>query len=310
MTHRTANRVPSLTDTLPQPAQRPLLAIMLVAITTLFFAAADTIGKEMAMKYPVPVMQAIRYLASTVLLFAFVYPKIGARLWQTQKTKQVMFRGLLLSFASLTMGHALRLIPVGEAVSILYLSPFAVMALAVPLFGEKVSPLGWFLAVLGFSGVLLVLRPGGGLDPVGVIYALVNAGIATAFHLMTRSLSKTESSIAMLFYATINGAAFFVLTSIPHLSGPVPELFDIGLMVLMGLFATLGHFFFAAAYKIAPASLVAPINYMHIVWAAVLGWLVFNHLPDRVSVFGMALIIVAGAALALNAHYVKGRTKI
>ena len=75
----------------------------------------------------------------------------------------VFLRGLCLALASLTMGLALRLMPVGETVAIVYLSPFAVMLLAIPLLGERVGPLGWTCAAVGFLGVLLIVRPGGGL---------------------------------------------------------------------------------------------------------------------------------------------------
>ncbi len=290
--------------------QRPLFGVFLVVITVLFFALSDVISKHLTMQYPVPVVLALRYLVSTALLFIFVYPKMKAKLWKTQRTKMVIFRGSILTLASLTMGFALRLMPVGETIAILYLSPFAVMALAVPLLGERASPSSWFFATLGFCGVLLILRPGSGLDPQGVLWALANAGCATAFHLVTRTLTKTESAVAMLFYVTVIGAVVFTLSAIPYFGTVEPTWLDWGLMLLLGGFATTGHFFFAAAYREAPAALIAPLNYLHLVWAGLLGWLVFGHIPDHISIIGMAIVIIAGVALALNAHFVKGRTKI
>lgn len=300
----------SLSTSPAQAEQRPLLGVFLVVITVLFFALSDVISKHLTMQYPVPVVLALRYLASTALLFIFVFPKMKSKLWKTQRTGMVIFRGAILTLASLTMGFALRLMPVGEAVTILYLSPFAVMALAVPLLGERANPMSWFLATLGFCGVLLILRPGTGLDPQGVLWALANAGCATAFHLVTRTLTKTESAMAMLFYVTIIGAAVFTLSALPYFGSVEPSLLDWGLMLLLGGFATMGHFFFAAAYREAPSTLIAPLNYLHLVWAGILGWVVFDHIPDQLSIIGMATVTLAGAALALNAHFVKGRTKV
>ena len=91
---------------------------------------------------------------------------------------------------SLLIGHALRLMPVGETISILYLFPIIVMILAIPLMGEQVSAINWGFAVLGFAGVLMVARPGGGLDTLGIAFALLTAILAAIFHLMTRVLER------------------------------------------------------------------------------------------------------------------------
>lgn len=285
---------------------RPLVGIALVAATVLFFALADVLTKHLTMLYPVPLVIAVRYLASLAILCALVWPRLGARLWQTERTALVLVRGGVLTLASLTMGLALRLMPVGETIAIMYLSPFAVMLLAIPLLGERVTWLGWALAGLGFAGVLLILRPGAGLDPVGVAFALANAGCATAFHLLTRVLSRTERAVAMLFHVTLVGAVAFSLAAIPSLSGPLPPPGDIGLMALLGVLATTGHFLFTIAYGLAPASVIAPVNYMHLVWAGLLGWLVFSHVPDPYSIAGMGLVAASGVALALRSH-ISGR---
>lgn len=281
---------------------RPLVGVALVAFTVFLFALSDVFTKHLTMIYPVPLVVAVRYTVSLVLLLAFVAPRMGRRLWAAQRIWLVLLRGAVLALASLTMGLALRVMPVGETVAIIYLSPFAVMALAVPLLGERVTPLGWFFATLGFCGVLLIVRPGGGLDPLGVVFALLNACCATAFHLLTRSLSRTESAISMLFYVTLVGAIVSTATAVPQLSGPMPSLIHFGMMALLGVLSTSGHFLFSLAYREAPASLIAPLNYLHLVWAALLGWLVFADIPSPLSMLGMALVVSAGVALAVHSH--------
>lgn len=285
-----------------QPPQRPVVGIGLAAVAVLFFALADTLTKWLTETHPVPVVMAGRYLASLALPMVFVWPRQRARLWRTERFGLVLLRGAILALASLTLGLALRVMPVAEAVAILYLSPFAVIALAVPLLGERIGPLGWFLAVLGFCGVLLVLRPGGGLDPVGVIWALLNAACATAYHLITRLLTRTETTLALLFHVTTVGAAVFTVLALPHLNGAWPGPVEGAAMLLLGLIATLGHGLFAAAYREAPAGLIAPVNYMHLVWAALLGLIVFGDWPTPVTLVGMAMIIGSGVAIALTAR--------
>lgn len=283
-------------------AARPMAGILLVVLATFAFALADTLTKHLAMLYPVPVILAFRYLVNVALLAMFLLPTFGVRLWRAQRLWLVVLRGICLAAASLTMGWALRLMPVGETVAIIYLAPFAVMLLAVPLLGERVSAVGWTGAAVGFVGVLLIARPGGSLDPLGVFFALLNAGLATAYHLLTRLLGRTESTASMLFHTAWVGAAIFCFLAAPSLKDFAPPLFDIGLMVVLGALATVGHFLFTAAYREAPASLLAPINYLHLVWAGGLGWIVFGHVPEGWSLLGMAMVAAAGAAVALNSH--------
>ncbi|NVK31845.1 MAG: DMT family transporter [Gammaproteobacteria bacterium] len=185
-----------------------------------------------------------------------------------------------------------------EAVSIVYLAPFAVMALAVPLLGEKLTAANWILASLGFGGVMLVINPEGNTSTNGILFALANAGCAAAFHLLSRVLSATESSISMLFYVTLAGVIGFAATGAIDTFNALPTLQDLGWMSLLGLIATTGHFLLSQAYRYAPASIVAPMNYLHIVWAAALGYLFFDETPGLWAAIGMVTIIGSGAVLA------------
>lgn len=279
-----------------------MLGVALVALAVLAFALADTTTKDLTTRYPVPVIVFVRYAINAVLLALFLWPQMRQRLWHTTRTWLVLGRGLVLALASLTMGLALTVMPVGEATAIIYLAPFAVMVLAGRLLGEKVGLIGWAGAMLGFFGVLLIVRPGGGLDPLGVIYALINAGLATAYHLLTRFLSRTVQPTPMVFHSAWVGAVFFGVLSLGSLSGLAITLADFGLMVVLGTLMTIGHFLFTTAYREAPASMLAPVNYLHLVWAGGLGWLVFGHVPEPLALAGMALVTIAGVVIASRAH--------
>jgi drug/metabolite transporter (DMT)-like permease len=291
----------------PTQSSRPLIGVLGVAAATLAFAIADTLTKHLAAAYPVPAIVAIRYLVNLAILGVIFWPRVGAQLWRAQRLWLVLLRGVCLAIASLTMALALRVMPLGETVAIVYLAPFAVMLLAMPLLGERVTTAGWAGAAFGFVGVLLIARPGGSLDPAGVMLALANAAVSTAYHLLTRLLGRTETTLSMLFHTALVGAVIFCALAIPALPGFAPPLPDLGLMVLVGALMTLGHFLFTAAYKQAPASFLAPVNYLHLVWAGGLGWLVFAHVPDSLTLLGIALVTGAGAAVALAAHLAQRR---
>lgn len=287
---------------LPAPAAaRPLVGVGLVVGATGLFAVADVLGKHLMTHHPIPVVQAGRYLVNTLLLLIIFLPRYGTALWQTNRTGLVGLRALLLAAASLTMGLALQRMPVGETVAIVYLAPFLVMLAAGPLLGERVGLASWCGAALAFLGVLLVVRPGSGLDPWGVFFALTNAVFGAGYHLLTRVLSRSERMTAMLFHVAIIGAVVFSVLALPALpSLSIPPL-DLAMIGALGALATFGHFLFTAAYREAPASLLAPVNYLHIVWATLLGWGVFTHAPDAPTLLGMGLVLAAGVIAAILA---------
>lgn len=299
------------TRTDSEPAGRPLLGVGLALMAVFFFAVADVLTKYLTERHPIPIVLAVRYLVSLILLLAIAWPRHRSALWHVKNPKLVIARGVVLTLASLTMGLALRLMPVGETIAILYLSPFAIMALAIPIFGERVSPFGWGFVVLGCLGALLILRPGGALDPLGVVFALLNATCATVFHLMTRHLSRSETAMSLLFFVTLVGAVVFSASALPHLSSAVLRGWDLGAAALLGALATGGHYVFSLSYREAPASLIAPVNYSHLVWAALLGLVVFGHMPDAATLVGMAMIFAAGVGVASLAQFAAIRkTKI
>ena len=291
----------SASTSVPATSQ-PLFGILLVVLATLCFAAGDVITKQQTMRHPVAVVQAIRYAVNLGLMTVFLAPSLGPRLWQVNRPGLVFLRSASLASASLVLGTALRLMPVAETLAIVYLAPFAVMVLAIPLLGERVNSAGWIGAALGFLGVLLVVRPGSGLASFGVVSALASVGFTAAYILLTRKLSASESTIAMLYQSALVGTAAFGMVAVSSPGNFVIDRGDMGLLVLLGGLATLAHYFMTAAYREAPASLLAPITYVHIFWAGGLGWLVFGHLPDRWSLTGMALIAAGGVFVAVRAY--------
>ncbi len=283
------------------PEGNPLRGVALVVAATFLFASADTLGKYLAMLYAATMILAVRYAVNLVLVAVVMGPRHGAALWRTRRPALVVTRGLCLALASISMLVALRLMPVAETVAIIYITPVLVMLVSGTVLGEKVSALGWLCAAMGFAGVLLIARPGSGLDPLGVALALGNALLATAYHILTRVLTRTETTMAMMFHTALVGAIVFVSLTLVLQTETLPTAFDAGMMVALGTLATLGHLLFTSAYREAPASTLAPVNYMHIAFATVLGWLVFTQIPDALGFTGMALIAAAGLLAAWRA---------
>lgn len=285
----------------------PLRGVLHVLAAVVLFACMDTAGKFLMTKYNVPLVAAVRYGLNLVILVALMAPGHGSKLWHTRRTSLVVLRGAALAGATYFAGLALQRMPVGETIAIIYLQGFGVMLAAGYFLRERISAVGWIAAIVGFSGVLLIARPGGALAPAGVLFAMACAGVSVAYILLSRVLARTESTMAMLFHVAIAGLVLFSALLLFDLPALTFSALDLALLLFMGAGSLAGHFLLTAAYRYAPASFLAPFNYFHIALAVIMGWLVYNHVPDALALLGMALIAVSGAALALHSHLTSTR---
>ena len=289
-------------SSMPHP-QSAMKGIVYVLMAVFLFALTDVATKYLATRFNVPMVVALRYFVNIALLLVLFAPRQGRAIFRTQRTGLVVVRALALSLGSLSVGIAFTRMPVGETIAIIYLAPFAVTLLAVPLLGEKVGPVEVLAAAAGLLGVFLIVRPGGGLDTIGVILALIGAAFTVVYHLFSRILARTETTTAMLIYTAGIGAGFFGAMLPWNWHPEALTLLDLAMLFSLGVLGTLGHMLFTAAYREAPASLLGPVNYVHLVWAGLLSWLVFDHVPDFWASIGMAMIMLAGISAALKAHF-------
>jgi drug/metabolite transporter (DMT)-like permease len=286
-------------------AQHFLKGIALVLMAVLIFACIDTVGKHLMMKFNVPLVATVRYALNLVFLVVLAAPRHGSNLWKTRRTGLVVLRGISLAAATFFAGLALQRMPVGETIAILYLQGFGVMLAAGYFLRERVGVFGWIAAVIGFAGVLLIAHPGGALAPLGVIFALICAAVSVIYVLLSRLLAKTESTMAMLFHVAIAGT---IVSGVLLAFNWKPFTFswtDIVLLTFMGAASLAAHFLFTSAYRFAPASTLAPFSYVHIAFTVILGFLVYNHVPDHYALVGMAMIAVSGAAIAIYSQATK-----
>lgn len=287
----------------PSPsASHPFRGVLLFVSALFLFACMDTTTKFLATHYNVPLVVAIRYIVHCLLMFAILAPSQGKQLIQTQRTGLVLVRAASLAIASLFVGLALQRMPVAETTAITFLAPMAVVLLARPVLDERIGALGWMAAVIGFAGVLLIARPGNGLDAAGIAYALCAVAGVVVYQLLSRVLVSTERTVTLLFYTALIGSIGYGVFLPWFWEGKVPTLWELLLFLSMGLTGGLGHFLYTAAYRHAPASLLAPMNYLQLLWAGLLGWIVFSHVPDRLSILGMCVVAASGVMIALKSR--------
>lgn len=277
---------------------------LLFVSSLLLFACMDTSTKYLTATFDVPLVVAARYAINLLLLMAVFAPRQPRQMVEVQRTRLVIVRGMALAVTSLLMGLALQRMPVAETTAISFLAPIMVVVVAGPLLGETIGATGWIAATMGFAGVLLIVRPGSGLEPLGVICALAGAATGTTYQLLSRVLVATERTAALQFYTALVGTLAFGLAAPWFWDGTVPTLLQNCVFLGLGAAGALGHYMVTAAFRYAPASMLAPMNYLQLVWAALLGWLFFRQLPDGLSLLGMGIIAASGVIVALKSRRV------
>jgi drug/metabolite transporter (DMT)-like permease len=164
----------------------PLRGALFLLGGLLMFACMDTTVKYLTASYSVPLIFAVRYGVNLLLITAVFAPRQGRHLIETNRTGLVLLRGACLAATSLAVGLALQRMPVAETTAISYVAPLIIMLAAGPMLGERVGWVGWAAAVLGFGGVMMIVRPGAGLDGFGVACALAGASVNAVYQLLSR----------------------------------------------------------------------------------------------------------------------------
>src|SRR5688500_7242209 len=173
------------------------------------------------------------------------------------------------------------------------------LLLALPVLGERPTRARWLSALGGFAGILLLVRPGSAVfHPATAL--LVLAAVSNAlYQLLTRKLPH-DTPHTTLFYSALVGTVL-LSAALPFAETPASiGLRDAVLLLTLGLFAGLGHWALITAFLRAPATLVAPFTYVHVIWATLYGLAVFGQLPDALSALGMAVIVASGIGLVLH----------
>ena len=277
-----------------------LRGVALFVLGVLLFACLDTSVKLLSATYAIPVIVAVRYAVHCGLMALVLGPSQGRSLLHTQRTGLVLVRAACLAGASLLFGLAVQRLPLAEATAFLFVAPLLVVVVGGFVLGERVGAVGWLAALGGFFGILLIARPGGGLDPAGVLLALGTAGLTTTYALLSRVLARTEKTLPMLFYTAVLGTIVFGALAPWFWGGPQPTPLQVALFLGIGIAGGVGHFLFTAAHRDAPASTLAPLAYAQLVFATLLGWLVFGAIPDALSIAGMGIVTASGIAVALK----------
>jgi len=278
--------------------RNPLRGIALITAAVFMFSAMDALAKFMlSANYPVAGLIWARYAVNLLVMLALLWPRMGGKLFRTTRPGLQLVRGLLLVASTLCFYLALRYLPLAEAAAISFVGPVLTTILAGWLLRERASSIQWTAVLLGFAGVLIIIRPGGGLFTPAAVFPLLTAVLFSFYQIVTRKMSGHEHNYTTLFYTALIGGIVASL-ALPF-GWQNPTLIQAAIMFGMGVFGGYGHYLLIRAVEYASPASLAPFGYSQLVWSTILGYAVFGDFPDRGSLLGMAIVVIAGL-LALN----------
>tara|TARA_B100000315_G_scaffold104284_1_gene95547 strand:+ start:19352 stop:20242 length:891 start_codon:yes stop_codon:yes gene_type:complete len=270
------------------------IAVMIIGMIGM--AGTDAAGKWlMTSDYSVFQVVAIRGWMIVVILTAWILIKRRTAELRTKRLGAHAFRLVLAFCGPILMFSALATMPLADVTVIIFGSPFLTTALSVPIFKEKVGRHRWAMIIIGFIGVIVVLRPGATLfDPVAILALLAGVAFATV-NLTARWLRDTETTICITFY-TMVGMAILASLALPFVWQPIP-LTDLIIFVIMAVFTLIGYLGMTGAFVMAPVGVVAPFEYTVLIFAVILGFVIWGEVPDSFVWTGAAIIIASGVYL-------------
>lgn len=247
---------------------------------------------------PVLMVTWVRYVIHAALMTAVVLSSRNRSLLETRSLPRQLVRGLMMVLTTVLFFSVLRRLPLAEATALNFMAPLFLMAMAPWLLGEPNRAHRWAGVLMGFAGVLIVVRPGAQLDTAGVALGLLTALTFAFFQISTRRVAH-DHPLTTNYYGGLSGS--IALTFGLPWFWEVPDL-SAGQWLLLastGVTGFAGHLMQIMAYGKSQATLLAPFNYLQIVAAVLLGWLAFDQLPDRTTAAGIGLICLAGLAVVL-----------
>lgn len=281
----------------------PLRGIALFVLSGVTFAFLDATAKFLARDYHVLEVVWGRYVFHMAVLAILMPGAVWRRPFASARPLLQVFRSALLLMATLLFFFSLQYLQLAEATSIGFSSPLILTALAYFVLKERVGPRRWTAVIVGFIGVLIVIRPGAGAMHWAAIATLGMAFANASYHLVTRMLSGIDPHRTSLFYSGLVGSVGTSLL-VPFV-WKTPDLQGWVLLAAVGALGATGHHVLIKAYTLITPTLLAPYSYVQILWTISLGYLFFGDLPDFWMLVGTAIIIASGIYVFYREAYLR-----
>jgi len=263
----------------------------------------DAIAKYLSYSLPILQITWFRFFFSAVITGIFIYLFSRKSFVRSKNIKSQVLRGILLLTSSLLFFYAISVISLAKALTLAFICPLIVTALSPYFLKERVGRRRWTAVIVGFIGVLLVIRPGI-VEFNWASLASLGTGLCYAIYLIvTRSLKDTDNGLLTLLFTSIVGT--IVLSLYLPFVWINPSLNQLLLAVNMGFIAALAHGLIIISYNFSDASKLAPLGYFEIIPNIIIGYIWFSDLPDKYTILGLLVIIFSGIYVFRRERFIK-----
>ncbi|MDR1709350.1 MAG: DMT family transporter [Candidatus Accumulibacter sp.] len=279
------------------PATERGQGIALVLVTMLLFVIHDALSKFLTRYYPVFELLWIRYLIHVGFMLAVFAPRMKMNLVRTHRPALQIVRAVFLLASNVLFMLGLRHLQLADATAINFVTPLLLVAFSAPLLGEKVEARNWAAVIVGFCGVLVIVRPGGNLLQLAVLYPLASACSSSLYQIITRKFRGGENPITTHFITGLTGITITGLACW-QVDWVAPTLWHGFLIFWLGLVVSVAHYLLIEALQRIGPAIAAPFTYTQFLWAMLFGLVIFGDIPDAGSLIGCAIIAASGIYIA------------
>ena len=282
----------------------PPFGISLMIAAMVVNASKDGIAKLLALSYTPMTILLIQFTATSLILAPLVMKKHGMGAIIPNRIVAQILRSIFVTVGVGLYYWAINYIQIADATAMVFVAPLIVTALSPWVFGEPLGLRRTIAVIIGFIGVLVILRPTMDGDRTGYFIALASGVFLAGFYMANRKLADTTPILASTFYTSFIG--MILLLPLLSLYWITPKLDDIILFVGFTSFATTGQILMVAAFSFAAANVIAPFVYTQIIWATTVGYFLFGAFPDKWGWVGIAIVATAGIYIAIREIKLKG----
>jgi len=269
--------------------------ILCMVLATMMFAAASAMTKWEVGLYPVGEVVFLRSISSLAVCAAVMLPITGFSVYATRRPRDHLARGLSQATSQTLFALAFTLMPLAGAVSINFSAPLFAALVSIVWLRERASPVRWMALLIGFLGVLIVTNPGANSLTLGALFALGNAVMYGSVTVAVRGMTKTESANTLIIWQLTTITFFHSFLLLFGVRWPAP--IDWVLLFGSGFTNAIGQYFWTQSLRLAPATAVAPIYYLMLVWALMIGFIVWGDVPTASLLVGSAIVVTSGLFL-------------
>ena len=278
------------------------LGIGLMVVTTFMFSTMDGFSKYLAENNNVFTLVTMRYwfIASVMFIVCVLVKNSYTKIIYTKQPYIQLTRGLILSLNNCLVVYTFTLLGLVETHAIIACYPLIVAGLSVPFLGEKFGWRRWTAILIGFIGVIIILRPNSNMISEGSVFAIIGAIMFAVYLILTRYVSRLDTAITSFFWMGIGGAITMTIISC-FIWESIPQQDFIWLFVMCTLSAS-SHFLMVKTLEVAEASVIQPFSYLQLVFGSIIGISIFSESIDSMIILGVIIVIGSGLFTTWREH--------